>query len=137
MDGRSEAPMKAYRVSGTAPFGSQRQHFSYDLPAADADAATHKVYSTLGSRHRIMRRAIKIEKVSEIDPRTSTEPAFFTTSVMRSPPRAAPSPWLRKKSEFPDNATPAGRSRRELSSSLPNRKAIASRDSICPSDESE
>ena len=52
MDGRSEAPMKAYRVSGTAPFGSQRQHFSYDLPAADADAATHKVYSTLGSRHR-------------------------------------------------------------------------------------
>ena len=69
--------MKAYRVSGTAPFGSQRQHFSYDLPAADADAATHKVYSTLGSRHRIMRRAIRIENVSEIDPRTSTEPTVL------------------------------------------------------------
>ncbi len=77
MDGRSEAPMKAYRVSGTAPFGSQRQPFSYDLPAEDTDAAKHKVYSTLGSRHRIMRRSIKIESVSEIDPRTSTEPAVL------------------------------------------------------------
>ena len=77
MDGRSEAPMKAYRVSGIAPFGSQRQHFSYDIPAADADAATEKVYSTLGSRHRIMRRAVKIESVSEIDPRTSTEPVVL------------------------------------------------------------
>ena len=69
--------MKAYRVSGTAPFGSQRQHFSYDLPAADADAATEKVYSTLGSRHRISRRAVKIGKVSEIDPRTSAEPSVI------------------------------------------------------------
>ena len=77
MDGRSEAPMKAYRVSGTAPFGSQRQPFSYDLPAEDTDAAKHKVYSTLGSRHRIMRRSIKIESVSEIDPRTSTDPTVL------------------------------------------------------------
>ena len=47
------------------------------FPAADADAATEKVYSTLGSRHRIMRRAVKIESVSEIDPRTSTEPVVL------------------------------------------------------------
>ncbi|MEC9211624.1 MAG: 50S ribosomal protein L18Ae, partial [Candidatus Thermoplasmatota archaeon] len=55
----------------------QRQPFSYDLPAEDTDAAKHKVYSTLGSRHRIMRRSIKIESVSEIDPRTSTEPTVL------------------------------------------------------------
>ncbi|RJU94638.1 MAG: hypothetical protein DWC03_02295 [Candidatus Poseidoniales archaeon] len=79
MDGRSEGPMKAYRVSGTAPFGSQRQPFSYDVPAANADAATEKVYSTLGSRHRIMRRKIAIDSVGEIDPRTSTEPAVLST----------------------------------------------------------
>ena len=69
--------MKAYRVSGTAPFGSQRQHFSYDVPAENADVATEKVYSTLGSRHRIMRRKINIESVGEIDPRTSTEPTIM------------------------------------------------------------
>jgi len=71
--------MKAYRVSGTAPFGSQRQPFSYDVPASDAEAATQKVYSTLGSRHRIMRRKITIDSVDEIDPRTSTEPVILST----------------------------------------------------------
>ena len=30
--------MKAYRISGTAPFGSQRQPFSYDVTAEDNDA---------------------------------------------------------------------------------------------------
>tara|TARA_B100000683_G_scaffold61829_2_gene60185 strand:- start:2986 stop:3282 length:297 start_codon:yes stop_codon:yes gene_type:complete len=79
MDGRSDGPMKAYRVSGTAPFGSQRQPFSYDVPAEDAEAATQKVYSTLGSRHRIMRRKINIDSVGEIDPRTSTEPVVLHT----------------------------------------------------------
>ena len=75
MDGKSGTPMKAYRVNGTAPFGSQRQHFSYDIPAEDADAATDYAYSILGSRHRIKRRSVTIENVAEIDPWTSTEPS--------------------------------------------------------------
>ena len=69
--------MKAYRVSGTATFGSQRQQFSYDLPAEDADAATHKVFSLLCSRHRVTRRSINIESIGEIDPRTSKEPTVL------------------------------------------------------------
>lgn len=77
MDGKSGTPMKAYRVNGTAPFGSQRQPFSYDIPAEDADAATEYVYSNLGSRHRIKRRSVNIENVAEIDPRTSTEPSVL------------------------------------------------------------
>ncbi len=64
-------------MSGTAPFGSQRQQFSYDIPAEDADAATDYTLSILGSRHRIKRRTVKIANVSEIDPRTSTEPAVL------------------------------------------------------------
>ena len=69
--------MKAYRVTGTAPFGSQRQPFSYDVPAADNVAAAEHVYSTLGSRHRIKRRSITFESINEIDPRTSTEPTVL------------------------------------------------------------
>jgi len=69
--------MKAYRVQGTAPFGSQRQAFSYDFPAADANGAKELTYSTLGSRHRIKRRSISIQSVSEIDPRTSTGPVVL------------------------------------------------------------
>ena len=69
--------MKAYRISGTAPFGSQRQPFSYDVAANDVDAAKEKVHSILGSRHRISRRKITIESSGEIDPRTSNEPAVL------------------------------------------------------------
>lgn len=69
--------MKAYRISGTAPFGSQRQPFSYDVAASDVESATEKVYSLLGSRHRITRRKIAIESSGEIDPQTSNEPAIL------------------------------------------------------------
>jgi large subunit ribosomal protein LX len=70
-------PMKAYRVTGTAPFGSQRQPFSYDVPAPSGEAANEHVYSILGSRHRMKRRSIHIDGTSEIDPRTSTEPTVL------------------------------------------------------------
>ena len=66
--------MKAYRVSGIAPFGSMRQEFSIDLPASSVEDAEHRTYSIMGSRHKANRRSISIESVSEIDPRTSTEP---------------------------------------------------------------
>ena len=66
--------MQAFRVSGTAPFGSQRQQFSMDVVASSSDDAEHRCYSIIGSRHKANRRAIKIESVSEIDPRTSSEP---------------------------------------------------------------
>ena len=69
--------MQAFRVSGTAPFGSQRQKFDLDLVASSADDAEHRCYSIIGSRHKANRRAITIESVSEIDPRTSTEPRIL------------------------------------------------------------
>ncbi len=40
--------MKAFRVSGIAPFGKQRQGFSIDLPAEDDGDAKHRAYSILG-----------------------------------------------------------------------------------------
>ena len=66
--------MQAFRVSGTAPFGSQRQKFKMDLVAESADDAEHRCYSIIGSRHKANRRSINIESISEIDPRTSSEP---------------------------------------------------------------
>jgi ribosomal protein L20A (L18A) len=66
--------MKAYRVSGICPFGRMRQGFSIDIPASDAADAEHRAYSIMGSRHKTNRRAIAIDSISEIDPRTSKEP---------------------------------------------------------------
>ena len=65
--------MQAFRVTGSAPFGSQRQNFSLDLAATSKDDAEHRCYSIIGSRHKANRRSITINSVSEIDPRTSTE----------------------------------------------------------------
>ena len=65
--------MQAYRVSGVAPFGSQRQKFSIDLVADSTDTRTLLLFHH-GSRHKPTRRSISIESISEIDPRTSTEP---------------------------------------------------------------
>ena len=62
------APMKAFRVTGIAPFGQQRQAFSMDLPATDAADAEHRVYSIMGSRHNVTRRSIDLQSVTEIDP---------------------------------------------------------------------
>jgi ribosomal protein L20A (L18A) len=70
--------MKAFRVTGVAPFGSMRQAFSLDLPASDAGDAEHRTYSIMGSRHKANRRAIDITSVEEIDPRTSTEPRVMS-----------------------------------------------------------
>ena len=69
--------MKAYRVSGIAPFGSVRNKFSLDLPADSKADAEHMAYSIIGSRHKAKRRVIDIESVDEIDPRTSTEPKIL------------------------------------------------------------
>ena len=66
--------MQAFRISGTAPFGSQRQKFNRDVVAESAEDAEHRCYSIIGSRHKANRRSITINSVSEIDPRTSTEP---------------------------------------------------------------
>ena len=70
----SPSSMKAFRVTGVAPFGSMRQAFSLDLPASDAGDAEHRTYSIMGCRHKANRRSIDITSVEEIDPRTSTEP---------------------------------------------------------------
>tara|TARA_Y100001935_G_C17306832_1_gene512849 strand:+ start:215 stop:535 length:321 start_codon:yes stop_codon:yes gene_type:complete len=69
--------MKAYRISGIAPFGSVRNKFSLDLPAESKDAAEHMAYSIIGSKHKAKRRSITIESINEIDPRTSSEPKIL------------------------------------------------------------
>ena len=65
--------MKAYRVVGEFPNGKVTQQFLQDVVASDADDAQHRVESTLGSRHRVSRRAIKINSVEHINPADSKE----------------------------------------------------------------
>ena len=85
--------MQAFRISGTAPFGSQRQKFNMDVVAESAEDAEHRCYSIIGSRHKANRRSISIDSVSEIDPRTSTEPMVlnaFRDQIAAAGGRTAP-----------------------------------------------
>lgn len=69
--------MKVFRVDGQAPFGRLRQKFSLDVVATTKADAEHRVYSIIGSRHNAKRRAITINSINEVDPRTSTEPTVL------------------------------------------------------------
>ena len=71
--------MQAFRISGTAPFGSQRQKFSMDIVASSSDDAEHRCYSIIGSRHKANRRSIEINSIKEIDPSTSNEPMVINS----------------------------------------------------------
>tara|TARA_B100000902_G_C27314423_1_gene920350 strand:- start:247 stop:498 length:252 start_codon:yes stop_codon:yes gene_type:complete len=66
--------MKAYRITGKLPLGSMTQNFSQDVIAKSKSDAEHKVFSTLGGRHKVNRRQISIESIKEIKPSDSRDP---------------------------------------------------------------
>lgn len=63
--------MKAFRLTGNYPVRKNTQDFCIDLIATDDVDARHRLYSAIGSRHRVQRRRINIENISEIDPTSS------------------------------------------------------------------
>ena len=64
--------MKAFRVTGNYPVRKNTQLFCIDLVAADEVDARHRLYYTIGSRHRVLRRHISIDDISEINPTSSS-----------------------------------------------------------------
>tara|TARA_B100001250_G_scaffold381212_1_gene373341 strand:- start:2077 stop:2340 length:264 start_codon:yes stop_codon:yes gene_type:complete len=66
--------MKAFRAHGSYRAGKRDQPFSVDLVATNEDDAMERVLSTFGSRHRVTRRFILVDGISEIDPAISTSP---------------------------------------------------------------
>lgn len=55
--------MKAYRISGEFQMGRNWQPFTLETVADDRDQAEQWVLSTLGSRHRVSRRQIRIDDI--------------------------------------------------------------------------
>jgi large subunit ribosomal protein LX len=67
--------MKAFRVHGSYRAGKRRdQPFSVDIVATDEDDAMERILSTFGSKHRVTRRFILVDNITEIDPADSTAP---------------------------------------------------------------
>lgn len=63
--------MKAFKVVGTFLMKDRWQEFTKEVAAEDPGMAKESVLSDLGSKHRVPRRAVKIEKIEEIPPETA------------------------------------------------------------------
>ena len=80
--------MKAFRATGSFRAGKRNQPYSVDVVAANKDDAMELVLSNFGSRHRVTRRFVMIDELSEIDPSESTAPrvvAHFGKSDFSGP----------------------------------------------------
>ena len=58
--------MKVYRIKGKFLMGKIWQPFSKEFIGSDEEDAKERMYSIIGSRHRVKRRMIKIEEIREV-----------------------------------------------------------------------
>ena len=58
--------MKAYLITGSYDDPRKKQPFSIEMAAENEDAVREKVFSTIGSRHKMERRQIHIDEVKEL-----------------------------------------------------------------------
>lgn len=59
--------VKIYRVKGTFKMGERMQRFSKEYPALSEKNAIERAYSDFGSRYKVKRNKIKIDKVEVVD----------------------------------------------------------------------
>jgi large subunit ribosomal protein LX len=69
--------MQVYRVSGWFKQGFNRQKFRRELLALTKEQALERIYSELGSRHKLKRNQINIEEVAEIKVEEITDPRIL------------------------------------------------------------
>jgi large subunit ribosomal protein LX len=58
--------MKAFRVSGKFQMGYKEMTFVKEFALNDRKLVENKLYAELGSKHKVPRRLITIEKVEEL-----------------------------------------------------------------------
>jgi large subunit ribosomal protein LX len=69
--------MKVYRITGWFKQGLYPQKFTRELLALSEERALERVYSELGSRHKLKRNQINIEDVVEIKVEEITDPRIL------------------------------------------------------------
>ena len=58
--------MKAFEIKGTMDINRNKQVFSIQIAAEDAESAKMHILSELGSRHRLKRPKIDIAEIKEL-----------------------------------------------------------------------
>ena len=57
--------MKSYKIKGNFKAGSQWSQFNTDVEAESENHAVETILSTIGSKHKLKRKYIKVELVEE------------------------------------------------------------------------
>ncbi|QHN05739.1 50S ribosomal protein L18a [Methanothermobacter sp. THM-1] len=65
---------KIFRVKGKFLMGEKLQPFTKELKAIKEEEIYEKLYSEFGSKHRVPRSKVKIEKIEEISPEDVQDP---------------------------------------------------------------
>lgn len=60
--------MKAFKVKGSFLMGDRKQIFLKEVASKDKEAAKDKVFSLIGSKHRVKRAKIRIDSIEEVPP---------------------------------------------------------------------
>lgn len=58
--------MKIYRITGSFMMGETYQEFTKEIIGKGKIEALERLYSDLGSKHKVKRRNIKLKKMTEI-----------------------------------------------------------------------
>ncbi len=68
--------MKVFRVTGEIKKPHLKTQFRKEVIAAKAEHAVEKIYTDLGSKHRVKRFHIKIVSVEEVAPQDIEDPVL-------------------------------------------------------------
>ncbi len=68
--------MKAFKVTGSFRMGRKPSPFTKEVAAKDKKAAEESIFSDLGSKHKVKRYDITIDKVTELKPDEVTDSAI-------------------------------------------------------------
>lgn len=68
--------MKIYRIEGRFLMGKIWQPFSKEVIGNDENEAKERLFSILGSRHRVKRRMIKVEAIREVSKEEIEDPVI-------------------------------------------------------------
>ena len=71
---------KIYRIQGKFVMGDSSQVFTRELKAINEEDIREKIYSEFGSKHRINRNQIKLDKIEEISLDEVTDPLIKSIS---------------------------------------------------------
>ncbi len=70
----SDENPKIYRVKGNFLMGEKNQPFTMEMLSMNESQVKEKVYSNLGSEHRVPRGKINIEGIEEIEASEAEDP---------------------------------------------------------------